>query len=377
MKFPILRLKPRVETSDSSRLFRQRKPWPIVACVAVSLLAACGGGDADVKKGRSGPPPVYSPISGREVTSPDQRVLVIKVENTGAARPQVGLSAADMVFVEEVEGGITRLAAVFSSQRPDTVGPVRSARITDPQLVAQFGKVAFVYSGAQARMAPVLAAANLIQVKERRNDAWTRSTLRGAPHNLYGHPTALLDQAGDEVSVATSMSRSFGEGIPAGGQSVVSLKAAYPAESMIVKWDSAMKQWEITSGRDVITDGTQALANDPVAEGAPVRPADVLVQYVVQRPSQFHDRHGGVTPFAQTVGTGTGLFLRDGRMWNVKWSRPAESDPTVWTDAQTGAPVVFKRGTIWNLLIPKDRPVAVTKPAPSSASGSASPSTRQ
>jgi hypothetical protein len=313
------------------------------------------------------------------VTSPDQRVLVIKVENTADARPQVGLASADMVFVEEVEGGISRLAAVFSSQRPQTVGPIRSARITDPTLVAQFGQVAFVYSGAQARMAPVLAAANLVQVKERRNDAWTRSTLRSAPHNLYGHPTALLDQAGDGISVASDMGRTFDEGGVPGGTPVLTVKAAYPAEAMLISWDATGKNWTVKSGKDVITDGTQALASDPASAGNPVHPADVLIQYVIQRPSAFHDRHGGVTPFAQTVGTGTGLLLRDGRMWNVRWGRATESDPTVWTDAATGAAVSFRRGTIWNLLVPNDRPVVVTKPAAAtaSASGSASPSTRQ
>lgn len=359
------------------RASRSKTTAGLVGLLAITLLAACGGATKTAERGRTAPPPLYSPISGREVTSPDQRVLVIKVENTAAARPQVGLASADMVFVEEVEGGITRLAAVFSSQRPDIVGPVRSARITDPQLVAQFGKVAFVYSGAQARMSPVLKAANLIQVKERRNDAWTRSTLRGAPHNLYGHPTALLDQAGDGVSTAKSMGRSFSDAIPTGGTAIVSIKAAYPAESMVVQWDATAKHWQVTSGRDVITDGTPAVAGDAEAAGSPVHPADVLVQYVIQRPSQFHDRHGGVTPFAQTIGTGAGVLLRDGQMWNVKWSRATEADPTVWTYATTGASVSFKRGTIWNLLVPNDRPVQVTKPTPPAASGSASPSTRQ
>ena len=346
-------------------------------CVASAIgLASCGGSPSASRRVASGPPPVYSPISGRVVTSPDQRVLVIKVENTAAARPQVGLSAADMVFVEEVEGGITRFAAVFSSQRPDTVGPVRSARITDPQLVAQFGRVAFVYSGAQARMAPVLASANLKQVREQRNDGWTRSTLRGAPHNLYGHPAGLLDQAGEGIATAGDIGRTFEDSAATGGTPVLSVKAAYPAESMTVDWDAAAKQWTVTAGRDVITDGTPALADDPQADGAPVHPADFLIQYVTQRPSQFHDRHGGVTPFAETVGTGGGLLLRDGQMWQVRWSRAAESDPTRWTDEATGSPVTFKRGTIWNLLIPKERPVQVTKPAPApsaAAAGSATP----
>lgn len=361
----------------SPAVVRTRAAAAGIAAVAALLLAACGGSPQAAKHARTGPPPVYSPISGRVVTSPDQRVLVVKVENTAAARPQVGLSAADMVFVEEVEGGITRFAAVFSSQRPDTVGPVRSARITDPQLVAQFGRVAFVYSGAQARMAPVLAAANLKQVREQRNEGWTRSTLRGAPHNLYGHPAGLLDQAGDSIATASDMGRTFDETTATGGTPVASVKAAYPAESMTIDWDPAAKLWQVTAGRDVITDGTPALATDPQADGTPVHPADVLIQYVVQRPSAFHDRHGGVTPFAETVGSGTGLLLRDGQMWQVRWTRATDSDPTRWADATTGAPVAFKRGTIWNLLVPRERPVQVTKPAAPSSSASASSSPQQ
>jgi Protein of unknown function (DUF3048) N-terminal domain/Protein of unknown function (DUF3048) C-terminal domain len=324
----------------------------LVGCL---LAGACGNAATPTPKTKP-VAVIRSPISGRAVTSPDQRVLVVKIENTAGARPQLGLASADMVFVEEVEGGITRFAAVFSSQRPETVGPIRSARITDPQLVAQFGHVAFTYSGAQARMSPVLAAANLTQVRERRNSGWTRSTERHAPHNLYGHPTGLLEQAGEGIAVASNMGRTFSDSVPAGGVKVASVRAAYPAEAMTIDW--LQGNWTITSGRDIITDGTA------------VHPADVLIQYVTQSPSQFHDRHGGVTPFAETVGTGTGLFLRNGQSWPVTWKRTTESDPTTWFDAM-GQPLVFKPGTIWNLLIPKERPVGVTAPA---AKASTSPS---
>ena len=125
------------------------------ALIAAATISACGGSQSATQRSA---PVVLSPLSGRPVTSPDQSILVVKVENTHAARPQIGLSSADVVYVEQVEGGISRLAAVFSSTLPSKVGPIRSARITDPDLVAQFGHVAFAYSGVQPKMVPVLEA---------------------------------------------------------------------------------------------------------------------------------------------------------------------------------------------------------------------------
>ena len=58
-------------------------------------------------------------------------LLVVKIDDTTQAHPQIGLEDADIVYIEQVEGGLTRLAAIFSSVIPDRVGPVRSARISD------------------------------------------------------------------------------------------------------------------------------------------------------------------------------------------------------------------------------------------------------
>ena len=72
---------------------------------------------------------------------PNGPVYAVKIDNTGKAHPQAGLSKADVVYVEQVEGGVTRLAAIYSSAYPKYVGPVRSGRITDIELLKQYGTV--------------------------------------------------------------------------------------------------------------------------------------------------------------------------------------------------------------------------------------------
>ena len=83
-------------------------------------------------------PPPTSPLNGLPQPYEDEPspVLVVKLDNTRFAQPHAGLDRADIVYIEEVEYGITRLAAVFSSNVPQRIGPVRSARITDIDLLA-------------------------------------------------------------------------------------------------------------------------------------------------------------------------------------------------------------------------------------------------
>ena len=99
----------------------------------------------------------------------NNQILVVKVDDTKYAHPQIGIEDADIVYVEQVEGGLTRLAVVYTSKLPPLIGPVRSARISDIELLAQFGRVGFAYSGAQSKMRPVIAAANLENISAERN----------------------------------------------------------------------------------------------------------------------------------------------------------------------------------------------------------------
>ena len=127
----------------------------------------------------------------------NEQILVVKIDDTRAAHPQIGLEYADVVYVEQVEGGLTRLAAVYSSQLPPLIGPVRSARISDLELLAQYGRVGFAYSGAQKKMRPVIAAANLENLSAERNppSIYGKDPERPGPVNMVLKPDLLLERA--------------------------------------------------------------------------------------------------------------------------------------------------------------------------------------
>jgi hypothetical protein len=126
----------------------------VLFCAAILLLTGCSAFSDLLPKSVE-----RNVLSGREgMNGP---VLAVKVDDTNAAHPQIGLEDADVIYIEQVEGGLTRLAAIFSSVIPERVGPVRSARISDIDILSQYGRVVFAYSGAQKKLLPVIDAANL------------------------------------------------------------------------------------------------------------------------------------------------------------------------------------------------------------------------
>ena len=106
---------------------------------------------------------LLSPFTGEPVASLGP-VIAVKVDNIAWARPQTGLSQADIVYVLPVEGGLSRFLTVFSSRFPPLVGPVRSAREDDLELLRQFGRPAFAYSGAQPHLLPVVERARIVDL---------------------------------------------------------------------------------------------------------------------------------------------------------------------------------------------------------------------
>ncbi len=284
-------------------------------------------------------PAGVSPFTGLPArTGP---VLAVKIDNVAAARPQTGLGAADLVYVEQVEGGVTRLLAVYSSRLPDRVGPVRSARESDISLLRPFGRPALAYSGAQTKLNPLLGAAPLDLVTEANAPAaFRRSPDRPAPHNLYVRPAHALDAAPD-ASDARPVGLRFGPA-PPGGAATTTETVRFPAARYTFTWSAADRAWRVAlDGRAMTTTDT-----------GPLAPATVVVQRVTVRPSAFRDATGAVSPYTETTGSGTATVLRDGRAYEARWSRPDPAGGTAFT-TPGGDPLAFAPGQVWFVLAPR------------------------
>src|SRR5215472_11515729 len=163
------------------------------------------------------PGPLMSPFTGERVKKLGP-VLIVKIDNIVYTRPQTGLNEADIVYVIPVEGGLSRFMAVFSSHIPPVIGPVRSAREDDLELLRQFGRPGFAFSGAQGQLLPVVQRARIHDLYAWTTRGYYRDNSRIAPYNLYAHTRELLKQA-KGATRAHGIGFTFGPA-PAGGQRV-------------------------------------------------------------------------------------------------------------------------------------------------------------
>ncbi|WP_256106360.1 DUF3048 domain-containing protein [Streptomyces sp. ODS05-4] len=310
----------------------------LCAALAVSLTG-CPASAPD-RTAPTGPAQAVSPFTGlpQRAAAP---VLAVKIDNVRPARPHTGLGAADLVYAEQVEAGQSRLLAVFSSRLPPRVGPVRSAREADLELLRQFGRPALAYSGAQSALIPLIEAAPLHPLPpESAPEAYQRGDDRPAPHNLYLRPRAALDAAPD-AETARDIGFRFGAA-PPGGEPVTAHTVRFPAARFTFTWSPGERRWLIAM------DGAPARTTD----GGPLTAATVVVQYTDIRPSRFADRWGSVSPYTETTGSGTALVLRDGRGHQARWSRPGAGAGTSFTTPD-GRPLAFAPGPVWIVLAPK------------------------
>jgi len=329
-----------------------------------SSAAAMSSPTSEPTPGPTEPPPWRSPLTG-EVGEEGQPVLIVKMDNTRNAQPHAGLSKADVVYIEEVEYGMTRIAAVFSSEIPDRIGPVRSARITDIDLLAQYRRPAFSYSGAQRKMFPVLDSAPFVDVSPRRGDAgYSRDYARRAPYNYFIDGTVAIERA-PKASAARDIGFTFSEDVPVGGRVATSARAAWPYSSAEFTYRPRKGTYSVD-----LNDEKAAAEESKEAQQA----STVVIQYVKQEASRFFDKGGGNTPHAETIGSGRALVLRDGMGWKARWDRPSAKQGTTFTTAE-GEPLPFKPGQVWVVLLDRDRKATVEPWTwPDTTSTSASPS---
>ena len=253
-------------------------------------------------------------------------MVAVKIDNTAAARPQLGIADADHVWVQEVEAGITRLIAVFHTTLPRQVGPVRSARSTDVELLPAYGTPLLVYSGANGDVTKQLEKSDIASVSG--GTGFRRLGDRPAPYNLTA----------DVAAIAVDRKRSAAQ--PVGLVFAVTDPAwssADELDSTTVRVGRGSTKFERSGDRYRVTGDEQRLTCD-----------NVVILTVRNVSDGNADVNGSRSVNSRTVGSGRVVVLRDGLRRTGTWKRTSTNRPFAFTDA--AGPISLRPGKIWFLL---------------------------
>jgi hypothetical protein len=276
-------------------------------------------------------------------------VVAVKIDNAAGARPQTGLDQADIVFEELVESGLTRFIALFHSVDPGTVGPVRSARNVDADLLPAFSPVVGV-SGAAPQTDARLRKTGLRVLFEEQAPPGTffRTRVRRSPHNLFARPSELW-RAGAGLPPAAS-AWTFAPRPPLGGRPV--------ADARIVFSSNASAEWTWDAGRHTWLrrqDGRNHLVNS----GSQVAAENVVVATVVTALGGGVDSAGESTVAINVLGEGPAAVLRDGRAYEVRWRKASPYSQFEWI-TRSGSPLPLAPGRTWIEFLPASGSLTVS-----------------
>jgi hypothetical protein len=269
--------------------------------------------------------------------------VTVKIDNTPAAQPHYGLEQADVIYEEVVEGGITRLAAVFNSQAPDRVGPVRSVRRTDQSLVWPLRGI-FAYSGGAAYAIASINTAPVVQLDETRAGSMMfRDDRRYAPHNLYAHVDQMYSRCASPPPPSLFTYRKPSQA--SAGTVVASVHVGFMQGYAVTwTWDSYSGRWQRgLFGRPEIT-----------AAATPLEATNVVVMSAM-----YVGGVGVEGAEANLIGHGNAWVFTAGREITGTWNRSDKNRPAQLLDARHHA-ISLSPGTTWVELPDTSYAVTVT-----------------
>lgn len=266
--------------------------------------------------------------------------LAVKIDNVDAARPQTNIDEADLVYEEMVEGQLTRLVAVFHSRLPDVVGPVRSVRSTDIDLLDQLNTPLLAASGANAGVLAQVAVADVVNVNAIvAGNAYYRGSGRAAPHNLFARTADLYQAAGDRGGAPPALFRyrQAGAGPSGGFEARDGVRIEFGRADIEFAWSDSRRGWV----------RSQNGSTHVVDSGAALAPANVVVLEVAYGVNAIDAE----SPEAHTVGSGTAHVFTGGRRIDGTWSRSSSDLPIRILDGD-GAEISLTRGRTFIELAP-------------------------
>ena len=277
------------------------------------------------------------PLTGRPLAAgepaPDRSAMVVKIDNVGAARPQTGLNQADVVFEEVVEGRATRFAAVFHSQGSNPVGPIRSGRTQDVDLLSGLNQPIFVWSGGNPGVERVIGESGFHSLNATGRPPATGffRTDRPRPHNLFANTDPFWNQLTWAISRPSPMFEYVEPGAAVAGDPRSWLQVQVGTNPVRWDYDAASDTYRRSqSGRPhQLIDG-QANADN------------VVVLITNYRPSSVDAR----SPEAVTVGNGIAFVMSDGKLQTGVWERADKTSPITLRTPE-GAPILLAPGRTW------------------------------
>jgi hypothetical protein len=324
--------------------------------VPVLLLSACAGSSPAPTPTTTAPPTAAwssgyvapdatqsAPLTGMNVAAElaAQPSLAAKIDNHIAARPQVAIDRTDLVFEELVEGGITRYVAVWQSDLPDQLGPVRSIRPMDPDIIAPFGGIV-AFSGGQQRFVDAMNATGQISAifDFDTTGLFVRSTDKSAPHNVMLDATEFVNR---NETVAPPEQQYAYAATAAGASAVVD---GAPASALNIRFSNSSARswtWDAESAAYLrAQNGTPDLA----ANGVHLKATNVVVLRVKVTVDQS-------IPKTELIASGEASISTGGKTIAATWSKDAQTSPIRLVDAN-GVTIRLAPGNTWFQLVPND-----------------------
>jgi hypothetical protein len=302
-----------------------------VALAVIVALALTGAEPVSIPQAEipgATPAPTRAPLTGLvvdDVAALDHPAVAIKVSDVRQAHPQTGVERADIVFVEPIGVAYTRLAAVFHSDVPESVGPVRSIRPPDAPLLGPLAPVFGNTMGAQWVVDYVDATANVDDLGTLRvsgSGAYVQDRARPRPDDVFAKPSVLLDLS--EFTAAPQPYFSYASDTePSSAE-----RAGRPATSAEVPYGPGWRvtwTYDDTAGRylrqqpwgpHVTTDGTQVGA------------VNVLILDVASQTRRIGEGSGAPVPVLDLIdASGQFIALSGGRSVTGTWSKAGANEP--------------------------------------------------
>lgn len=325
----------------------------------------------------SGPKTEECPINGEKLTKEEKalwegrRPLVVMIENHTDARPQSGLSSADIVYEAVAEGGITRFATIFYCKDAQYIGPVRSARVYYISFAAEYGNnPLYAHVGGANTPGPADALGKLHTIKWAGfNDLnqfsinfpyffrdYDRLPGRATEHTMYSSTQKLWEYAQksrkltnvDEDGLSwdsTYQKWEFKDDepskVPTAGTANFDFWSGKSAYS--VEWKYAPKlntYLRFNGGKSHIDKNTNKQLNAK----------NVIVLFMQE--SKANDGYEkGAHLLYKTTGTGKGIVFQDGNAIDITWNKKSDTAKMQLT-TKTGESVKLNRGKIWFEIVP-------------------------